>query len=985
MTRVDMDTFVVEQRALLALEREAEVEEVNILQSQTSLKDLCQKGVAVQKVVVAGQVTGLYGRTVITFTSRVVGQELSSHSLTSGDIVGVRGAENAKADLSGVITSVRPTSLAVAFKESGEEVTMDETSLYSLVKLANDITYRRLSSALKYLSTHPCSSLLNVMFSVSTPGVPHQTCNPKLLDHKGNMAFFNSNLDSSQREAVEFCLKQKELGVVHGPPGTGKTTTVVEIIRQAVKMGDKVLVCAPSNVAVDNLVERLVKEKVKVVRLGHPARVSSQLQKHSLDALISSSEEGGLVRDIYRELDQTLARCRKGEARQLRGEVKELRKELKERERKALKEILGRAEVVLGTLTSSSPDSPLKHLPEKHFQLTVIDECSQALETACWIVAGGATKLVLAGDHLQLPPTILSTQAAKGLSLTMMERVVDMYRAEVTRMLTTQYRMNSLIMSWSSQALYSGQLTAAPSVSTHLLSDLPQVTSTEITNTVLLLLDTAGCSMEEMTTKDNISKANEGEAALVCFHVKRLVEQGVNVEDIAVITPYNLQVELLRLNLRPSFPQLEIKSVDGYQGREKEAVVLSLVRSNSKGEVGFLGEKRRLNVAVTRARRHLAVICDSETVKRDKFLGEFVEYLEKEGEVRSASMFTDLPVMQRPEGLMELPVEEKGGKVKLNKEGKVKKVQKNDKQEKAQQSKAKESKKTVSSVTSVSKPVATSVEDAEEDDDRKAEFELIIEQFIKSKEQQFNFSSDLNSYERRLVHELGEENMLVHESVGEGRDRRIRLRKLGDTNVDKLCKKEAADSDVAEESPDQEATEGIPEPTGSLQVVCSTCDRSVPRQNIELHKARCDQVKVNKEEMAGSKGKENKKSKKKKASKPRDSNEDDFDELCEGFQKLDKVCNYPKCKTLVATLGVNCTFCFVRFCLTHSMAEVHGCGQEARRVARQQITREGKLVPGSGLINHKPEQGKRDQLARKLDKKVGNMAGQRKQKEKEKS
>jgi len=979
MTVVDMDSFVLEQRRLLALERDAEVEEANILQSQTSIKELCQKGVAVQKVMVGGQVTGLYGKTVITFTSKVVGQELPAHTLTSGDIVGVRGTDRSESEMSGVITSVKPSSLSVAFTESGEESSMDETSLYSLVKLANDITYRRLTSALNFLSSNPCSSLLNVLFNVSPPGVPHQQFNPKLVNSEGDLVFYNQNLDNSQREAVEFSLKQREVGVVHGPPGTGKTTTVVEIIRQAVKAGDKVLVCAPSNVAVDNLVERLVREKVKVVRLGHPARVSSQLQKHSLDALISSSEEGGLVRDIYKELDQTLARCRKGEARQLRGEVKELRKELKQREKKAMKEILSRAEVVLGTLTSSSPDSPLKHLPEKHFQMTVIDECSQALETACWIVAGGATKLVLAGDHLQLPPTILSKEAAKGLSLTLMERVVNTHKTEVTRMLTTQYRMNSLIMSWSSQALYSGQLTAATSVANHLLSDLPKISSSEMTNTVLLFIDTAGCSMEEMTTSNKISKANEGEAALVCHHVKCLVEQGVDVEDIAVVTPYNLQVEILRLNLRPDFPQLEIKSVDGYQGREKEAVVLSLVRSNSKGEVGFLGETRRLNVAVTRARRHLAVICDSETVKNDKFLGEFVEYLEKEGEVRSASMYTDLPIMIRPDGL-ELSVGDTVEKVKVSKKEKSKEDQNRVKKEKSQATKTKDI-NSKNSLPVVNKGSTKESLPSVDDDDRKAEFEFIIFNFVKSKEQQFNFSSELNSYERRLVHELGEENELVHESVGEGKDRHILLKKLGNNAKSTNTKVETVTDEGAacDEEKENQTTAA-----GAGQVTCSSCDRPVPRQNIELHKMRCVQAMVTKDEVGEVEGEKEKKKSKKKKSKAKDIPEDEFDELCQSFQKLDKVCNYPRCKTLVATLGVNCTFCLVRFCLTHSMAEVHGCGQEARRVARQQMTREGKYVPGSGLVNHKPDQGKRDQLSRKLDKKVNNMAGQRKQKEKDK-
>merc|ERR1719342_1413156 len=166
-----------------------------------------------------------------------------------------------------------------------------------------------------------------------------------------------------------------------------------------------------------------------------------------------------------------------------------------------------------------------------------------------------------------------------------------------------------------------------------------------------MLVDTAGCSMEEITTSNQVSKANEGEVALICHHVKSLIDMGVKEEDIAVVTPYNLQVELLRLNLRPTYPNLEIKSVDGYQGREKEAVLLSLVRSNGRKEVGFLGETRRLNVAVTRARRHLAVFCDTETVSSDEFLKGFVKYMEANGEVRSAHMFHDLPPINRPDGI----------------------------------------------------------------------------------------------------------------------------------------------------------------------------------------------------------------------------------------------------------------------------------------------------------------------------------------------
>ena len=166
------------------------------------------------------------------------------------------------------------------------------------------------------------------------------------------------------------------------------------------------------------------------------------------------------------------------------------------------------------------------------------------------------------------------------------------------------------------------------------------------------MVDTAGCDMAELTTQENISKANEGEAAIVYYHINELVENGVNVDDIAVVTPYNLQVELMRTNMREKYPSLEIKSVDGYQGREKEVVVLSLVRSNQRKEVGFLGETRRLNVAVTRARRQLIVVCDTDTVKNDKFLKEFVEYLEKEGDIRTPDMYDNLPDVNRPDGMI---------------------------------------------------------------------------------------------------------------------------------------------------------------------------------------------------------------------------------------------------------------------------------------------------------------------------------------------
>jgi len=989
-----MEKFVSEQKKLLALERDAEIEESRLLQSSVSLRELCQKGVAVQKLVVGGQATGLYGRLVITWVSRLPGSnhELPSHNITSGDIVGVRqgsgqaGTSSDMENISGVVTKVTSTSICVAFSDSPELSNIDQSQIFSLVKLANDITHRRLTSALDVLSGNPSSAVINVLFGISKPSIPHQTCHPKLLDSDEKIAFFNENLDSSQREAVEFCLKQREVGIVHGPPGTGKTTTVVEIIRQAVKCGEKVLVCAPSNVAVDNLVERLAKAKVKVVRLGHPARVNVDLQQHSLDAIISNSDEGALVREIYKELDEALVKSKSSDKRKLWGNVKELRKEIRQREKKALKEILSRAEVVLGTLTSSGPDSPLQHLPEKHFQLTIIDECSQSLETACWIVASSASKLLLAGDHLQLPPTILSTAASKGLSLTLMERLVKAYGSEVTRMLTIQYRMNAKIMQWSSDAMYRGELTAGESVREHKLSQLPGVMDNPVTNTVLLMVDTAGCDMAELTTQENISKANEGEAAIVYYHINELVENGVNVDDIAVVTPYNLQVELLRTNMREKYPSLEIKSVDGYQGREKEVVVLSLVRSNQRKEVGFLGETRRLNVAVTRARRQLIVVCDTDTVKNDKFLKEFVEYLEKEGDIRTPDMYDNLPDVNRPDGMIvaEVPKTSKENSEKSSKnESSIKnKSKKEKKMEKSKKLPPKNIEEKQPLKSTVIKQSVQEPEEEEIEENRREHLNNVLLEFIQSSQTSMNFSSELNSYERRLVHELAETLNLDHESLGEGSQRFIKISKgQKSSNKEKPLPTETVVT--KNENLDTNSFKSV-----TKDVECNNCKKAVPKNNIELHKIRCT---VKLEEVKENIGSDNgAKSKKKKAKKKEQniankikSSDDDFESLCEEFQKLDQVCNFPKCKKLVSTLGVTCKFCGLRFCLNHSMPEIHGCGEEARKAARQQISREGRLVPGSGTYQKKVDKDKRAQLEKKLEKKLGEKNDQRQRKKKE--
>eukprot|EP00088_Acartia_fossae_P006397 TRINITY_DN12950_c0_g1_i6.p1 TRINITY_DN12950_c0_g1~~TRINITY_DN12950_c0_g1_i6.p1 ORF type:complete len:989 (-),score=212.71 TRINITY_DN12950_c0_g1_i6:60-3026(-) len=986
-----MDKFAERQKELLQMEREAELEESAALLQGLPLRVLCQRGLALQKLWLGSQKTGLYGRTVISLINRN-SVEFPAHKLSSGDIVGLikQGDETEKPEVSGVILEVRSNSLSIAFQEDSDIVNIHEDHQFAVLKLANDVTYKRLNTALNNLTKLGSHKIADILLGQAEPSAPHQSLNPLILCSPNNdIRWQNMKLDASQRSAVEFALKQIELAIIHGPPGTGKTTTIVELIAQAVICGEKVLVCAPSNIAVDNLLQRLVALKLRCVRLGHPARISQHLHKYSLDAQINTSDQSQIVRDIYKEIDEILANVKKKKEGRGFREIKSLRKELREREKKVLKEILGNAQIILGTLASCGIDSPLKHLPEEHFSLTVIDECSQSLEMGCWMVVPWSGKLVLAGDHLQLPPTILSHKAAKELELTLMERQIDLHGDSVVRMLTTQYRMNSLIMKWSSDALYEGRVEAGSCVSSHILADLPGVEACELTQTVLLLIDTTGADMLEFSTMDGISKGNEGEASLVCAKVKELLTAGIKEDDIAIITPYNLQVETIRMNLHTQHNNIEVHSVDGFQGREKEVVILSLVRSNPNKEVGFLAEKRRLNVAVTRARRQVILICDSDTVSSDKFLAGLIEYMSENGRVETAEMYTDLPQISRPEDttLVATSASTSATRTQSAKSEKTTKARqpKVNKKDKIQP-KPKvpvENTKQSEGVKSRFEPAAD-INEVEVKD----KFTEIIESFLASKETRLDLSTELDSNERRLVHEVAENYDLLHESEGQGKGRHIVLVKKSD----KVRDNSGVQSSGKKEPPKQDTEESNAEKKPQVNialVTCCNCLKEMPKSNIELHKLRCN---VNTEKsshestkLKATEGVKVAAKKKTKKGKPKNSNDEDFDTICEEFENMNKVCNFTGCKTKVSIIGANCAHCRVRFCLNHSMAELHGCGEAARIAARQQLFKDKQVVPGSGSIKKGLDATKRAQIQRKLDKKLENLADSRKSKAPSKS
>ncbi|XP_062246424.1 DNA-binding protein SMUBP-2 [Platichthys flesus] len=991
-----VEEFVSKTLELLEEEREAEIEETRLWRENISLKDLQTKGVCLLKLQIGSQSTGLYGRTVVILEPRkhLGFSSLPSNSFGPGDIVGLYDAGGCTAASqigTGIVTRVSQASISVAFDDSNDGLSFDTDALHSLLKLANDVTYKRMKKALNSLNRYsngPAANLIYVLFGDSKPSSQSQP---------NEVEFFNLSLDQSQREAVTFALSQREVAVIHGPPGTGKTTTVVEIILQAVKQGQKVLCCASSNVAVDNLVERLARCKAKVLRLGHPARLLESIQKHSLDAILAQSDNANIITDIRKDMDKAFGamkkmRNEKGERFNIRREIAELRKELKTREATAIAQILKSADVVLSTNTGACSDGPLKHLPADHFDWVVIDECAQALESSCWIPLLRARKCVLAGDYKQLPPTIKSqTAASKGLSLSLMERLIQMYGDSVVRMLTVQYRMNSAIMDWASKQMYQGRLTAHSSVENHLLKDLAGVTCVDETSTPLLLIDTSGCGLSEMEVPDEQSKGNQGEVDIVDLHIKALTEAGVKARDIAVIAPYNLQVDLLRQKLSTRHPELEIKSVDGFQGREKEAVVLSLVRSNRKGEVGFLAEDRRINVAVTRARRHITVVCDSQTVKNHAFLKSLIDHMTEFGEARTAFEYIQDIVPQnytrdhKDTNVTTSSSASTKPRVKDQPPGHTKQGQK-----KSSNSSKKEN--TAGSERHPNSCPSTQTK-MEQNKNRDAEIREQVEKFLKNPNQsEVQFPSSFNSHDRLLVHQIAEELGLVHESRGEGKDRYISVSRPLDSASAKEPIRAEEEEEEEEETTQEEETSRNPQSERQGPPLIDLKSIHLDRMAREQQK-RDEQAQQKKQHnnIPAAQTQTSKKSKGKKRTKAGACDiaaaaalDGDFDTLINAVVKAESVCSFIRCKASVLTLGQLCSFCNRQYCLSHHIPEVHGCGDKAKSHARMRISREGVLYAGSGKKDKSMDPNKKAYLHRKLDSKLKDMASDRKTKTKEK-
>ncbi len=447
-------------------------------------------------------------------------------------------------------------------------------------------------------------------------------------------------LNPEQRAAVERALAARDLFCVHGPPGTGKSTVLAAVARNAVARHGRILCTAASNAAVDHLVELCLAEGLSVVRVGHPARVSPRLVEHTLDVQVEQHPDRVLARQLFDDAFELLGHARKqrqrgrsrerfANARSAQAEARSLMDEARALERKAVRDVLEGADVLCATLTALG-GAPLSAL---RFPLALVDEATQATEPLTLLALLRAERVVLAGDHRQLPPTILSQEAAAGgLATSLFERLLALHGDPVRQMLREQYRMNAELMELPSRAFYGGELRAHPSVADRTLATV--LPGTSLDAPPLLFLDSAGKGWEEVAPEGSESLENPGEAEVVVARARALLAAGLPAGQIAVITPYRAQAARMAPLLEPL--GLEVDTVDAFQGREAEAVLVSCVRSNAEGRLGFLTDLRRMNVALTRAKVHAFVVGDSATLGGHPFYGRLIERAQSLGGYRSA-------------------------------------------------------------------------------------------------------------------------------------------------------------------------------------------------------------------------------------------------------------------------------------------------------------------------------------------------------------
>ena len=482
--------------------------------------------------------------------------------------------------------------------------------------LFDDYSYDDMQAALKQASTLKDNRLVDTLIGLREPVFAMSD-------------IILPDLNKSQNLAVNKILAAQDLAIVHGPPGTGKTTTLVQAIKLTAK-AEQVLVVAPSNTAVDLLSEKLAAEGLNVLRIGNPARVSDKLMSLTLDSQMANhpymkeskklKKQASEYKNMGHKYKRNFGRAEREQRKALFDEAHKIMREVAKTEEFIIDDLVSKAQVITATLAGSNHWT----IRKQKFKTVFIDEAGQALEPACWIPILKSQKVILAGDHQQLPPTIKSDNAARaGLNVTLLEKCVALHPSAVV-LLDEQYRMHHNIMQFSSQEFYGGKLLAHSSVASELLfnDDIP-----------FLFIDTAGCGFTEKS--EGTSIANPEEAAFVFNYITNFLP-GIEPFSIAVISPYREQIRLLKELFAEMTDNISVNTIDSFQGQERDMVIISMTRSNPDGEIGFLSDIRRMNVAMTRAKKKLVIVGDSSTLARLPFYTDLISYSESIGGYQSA-------------------------------------------------------------------------------------------------------------------------------------------------------------------------------------------------------------------------------------------------------------------------------------------------------------------------------------------------------------
>jgi KaiC/GvpD/RAD55 family RecA-like ATPase len=615
---------------LLKIEREEDHNQYRKLTEQTSVSERRANGLTWYPVAIRGNEMSR-GDYLTVELERTTHQDIS-HQFRFGMPAVFFGNHDPKNDrVEGTVTHVNANRLKITLRtDELPEWTRD--GKLGIDVLFDDNSYEEMQSALKQATAidakganDSITRLVQILtgekgstLQVPTFQVPVPT------------------LNSSQQSAVHKILNANELAIVHGPPGTGKTTTLVQAIKALAKRDNqKILVVAPSNTAVDLLSERLHEEGLNVLRVGNPNRVTERLMSLTLDSKMAEhpqmkeskrlKKQAQEFKNMAHKYKRNFGKSERDQRKLLFDEAHKIMKEVGNTEQYIIDDLVAKAQVITATLVGSNHYT----VRDVRYHTVVIDEAGQALEPACWIPILKGQKVILAGDHCQLSPTIKSDTAARsGLSTTLLEKCVEIHPEAVT-LLEEQYRMNEQIMGYSSQIFYQNKLRAHTSVAKRLLftGDKP-----------VLFIDTAGCGFEEKL--EGTSSTNPEEAGLLLKHLIQLALQweaqttNETFPSIAIISPYKQQIQVINEQLthvpelEPYLAFISANTVDSFQGQERDIVYISMTRSNQEGNIGFLADIRRMNVAMTRARKKMVVVGDSATLAQLPFYADFISYTE---------------------------------------------------------------------------------------------------------------------------------------------------------------------------------------------------------------------------------------------------------------------------------------------------------------------------------------------------------------------